>query len=201
MSGVSPVGIAANGTRSGKRSFFRALCSGVVSLFIGLVFPNLPSYLPSLAPGLVPSGQHYYEGSDSSACASEVCTLRRSPCLSRLNFSAFRLQPPYCHFACLGLVRYHYSPCKPPSPTASGYASRPCESSLGRFMRSEVRVLLVRSPTGLAESSSLSLRTAHSPPVALHLSCWKRSYLRIRGGNDFPDRDFHPTIQSPSQAH
>jgi hypothetical protein len=67
MSGVSPVGIAANGTRSGKRSFFRALGSGVVSLFIGLVFPNLPSYLPSLAPGLVPSGQHYYEGSESSA--------------------------------------------------------------------------------------------------------------------------------------
>jgi hypothetical protein len=30
---------------------------------MGLVIPNLPSYLPSLAPGLVPVGQHYYEGS------------------------------------------------------------------------------------------------------------------------------------------
>lgn len=29
---------------------------------------SLPlSYLPSLAPGLVPGGHHYYEGSDSSA--------------------------------------------------------------------------------------------------------------------------------------
>lgn len=169
MSGVSPVGIAANGTRSGKRSFFRAFGSGDVSLFMSLVFPNLPSYLPSLAPGLVPVGHHYYEGSVPYACASWVCTPRRAPCLSRLNFRTFRLQPPYCHFACLGLARYRYSPCKPPSPTASEYASRPCESSMGRFMRSEVRVLLARSPTGLAESSSLSLRTAHSPLVAPHL--------------------------------
>lgn len=34
---------------------------------MGLVIPNLPSYLPSLASGLVPGGHHYYEGSDSSA--------------------------------------------------------------------------------------------------------------------------------------
>lgn len=32
-----------------------------------LVFPNLPSCLPSFAAGLVPAGHHYYEGSDSSA--------------------------------------------------------------------------------------------------------------------------------------
>lgn len=32
-----------------------------------LVFSNLPSCLPSLAVGLVPPGQHYYEGSESSA--------------------------------------------------------------------------------------------------------------------------------------
>jgi hypothetical protein len=59
MSGVSPVGVAENGTRSGKRSF-----DGVVTC---MVFPNLLSCLPSLAAGLVPAGQHYYEGSDSSA--------------------------------------------------------------------------------------------------------------------------------------
>ena len=29
-----------------------------------LVISNLPSYLPSLAVGLVPAGRHYYEGSD-----------------------------------------------------------------------------------------------------------------------------------------
>ncbi len=59
MSGVSPVGIAENGTRSGKESFDL--------LFMGLVFTNLLPCLPSLAVGLVPAGQHYYEGSDSSA--------------------------------------------------------------------------------------------------------------------------------------
>ncbi len=59
MSGVSPVGIAENGTRSGKVS-----CD---LLFMSLVFPNLLSCLPSLASGLVPDGQHYYEGSESSA--------------------------------------------------------------------------------------------------------------------------------------
>jgi len=72
---------------------------------------------------------------------------------------------------------------------------------LGRGVRSEVRDLQGRSPTGLAKSSSLALRTAHSSWVALHPFCWKRSYHQLRGGNDFSDRDFHPTIQSPSQAH
>ncbi len=32
-----------------------------------LVIPNLLPCLPSLAEGLVPPGQHYYEGSESSA--------------------------------------------------------------------------------------------------------------------------------------
>jgi len=34
---------------------------------MGVVFPNLLPCLPSLAAGLVPAGQHDYEGSDSSA--------------------------------------------------------------------------------------------------------------------------------------
>lgn len=58
MSGVSPAGIAENGTRTGKASFDL--------LFMCLGFPNLPSCLPSLAAGLVPAGQHYYGDSDSS---------------------------------------------------------------------------------------------------------------------------------------
>ena len=59
MSGVSPGGIAENGTRSGKESFDL--------LFMVLGFTNLLPCLPWLAVGLVPTGQHYYEGSDSSA--------------------------------------------------------------------------------------------------------------------------------------
>ena len=59
MSGVSPGGVAENGTRTGKESFD--------CLFMSLVFPNLPSCLPWLTSGLVPDGQRYYEGSESSA--------------------------------------------------------------------------------------------------------------------------------------
>ena len=54
MSGVSPGGVAENGTLIGKASL----------LVMRLVFSNLPSCLPSLATGLVPAGQHYYEGSE-----------------------------------------------------------------------------------------------------------------------------------------
>ena len=53
-----------------------------------------------------------------------------------------------------------------------------------------VRILLGSSPVGLAESSSLSLRTGHSPQVALHPSSRKRSYHRIRGGNVTPEGTF-----------
>jgi hypothetical protein len=59
MSGVSPVGIAENGTRSGKALL------GCLSMC--LFFPNLPSCLSSLASGLVPDGHHYSKGSASSA--------------------------------------------------------------------------------------------------------------------------------------
>jgi hypothetical protein len=59
MVGVSPVGVAENGTLIGKGSF------EVDLLFMRLIFSNLPSCLPSLAAGLVPVGHHYYEGSDS----------------------------------------------------------------------------------------------------------------------------------------
>jgi len=50
--------------------------------------------------------------------------------------------------------------------------------------RSRVRTLLGGSPTGLAESSSLALRTGHSPQVALHPPSRERSYhFRIQAGN------------------
>jgi len=36
-----------------------------------MIFSHPLSCLPSLTPGLVPGGQHYYEGSESSAIASK----------------------------------------------------------------------------------------------------------------------------------
>lgn len=75
MSGVSPGGVAENGTRSGKEAVARALGPEEFCLFMVLDVANLLSCLPSLAAGLVPVGQHYYEGSDSSAL--RVTGLRR----------------------------------------------------------------------------------------------------------------------------
>jgi hypothetical protein len=50
--------------------------------------------------------------------------------------------------------------------------------------RSRVRTSPGASPTGLAESSSLTLRTGLSPQVALHLPSRERSYhCRIQAGN------------------
>jgi len=50
--------------------------------------------------------------------------------------------------------------------------------------RSRVRTLLGASPTGLAESSSLALRTGRSSQVAPHPSSRKRSYhCRLQAGN------------------
>lgn len=77
------------------------------------------------------------------------------------------------------------------APTAEGCSAEQVRSSLGRSVRSRVRAALGHSLTGLAESSSLTLRTAHSPQVALHLSSWKRSYhYRLQGGNDTLDGTF-----------
>jgi hypothetical protein len=59
-------------------------------------------------------------------------------------------------------------------------------SKVGRIAvaRSRVRASLGASPTGLAESSSHTLRTGRSSQVAPHLSSRKRSYhFRLQAGN------------------
>ncbi len=71
------------------------------------------------------------------------------------------------------------------TPTTEGYSVELIRSSSSRCVRSKVRAMLAHSPTGLAESSSLTLRTVLSPQVALHPSSRKRSYhCRLQGGND-----------------
>ena len=107
MSGVSPVGVAENGTRTGKGSFD--------CLFMRLVITNLLSCLPSLAAGLVPSGQHYYEGSDSSAerimglHAAEASLLIS---IELLNIPSLTTLLPF-HSPRFNTLRF-YSPCEPP---------------------------------------------------------------------------------------
>jgi hypothetical protein len=78
----------------------------------------------------------------------------RSPCLSRLIFRPFRLQPPHCHFVTVALTRYFTAVTCRVYPT--GQTSRVGGNAVAR---SRVRQLPAGSPTGLAESSSLVLRT------------------------------------------
>ena len=101
------------------------------------------------------------------------------PFLSRLIFIPFRLQPPHDHFPTLASARY----CTQSRSSTSILRASPRDCRMA-VAQKRVRDLRGFSPTGLAESSSLTLRTGISPQVALHLSSRKRSYhCRIQGGN------------------
>ena len=113
MRGGSPAGIAPKGTVT----WFR------LSLLRGLSFTPQPSCLPWLRrvmlPGFIatmealtsgPAGPRTSGGPLGGAGSVRTTSLgitdAGSPCLSRLNFRPFRLQPPYCHFATIGLSRH-----------------------------------------------------------------------------------------------
>lgn len=139
MLGVSPAGVAANGTVTGMYS----PCLLALGLrFCDLVISQLPSCSPSLhrvllhgfvatmralpsvgplptavSPSSLPTGGRY--SADGPGPLIEQCsallllTIRvprpvpdSSPCLSRLTFRPFHLQPPHCHFVTVALTRY-----------------------------------------------------------------------------------------------
>jgi len=52
-----------------------------------------------------------------------------------------------------------------------------------------------------AESSSLTLRTGRSPPVASHPLSRGRSYVQLQAGERLPEEDFHLSDQTHLQAH
>jgi hypothetical protein len=79
----------------------------------------------------------------------------RSPCLNCLNFQTFRLQPPHCHFTHLDLTRYWFNHRVGRSTDRLQFAIRQKGLLRCRLVESEVRELRGRSPTGLAETSSL----------------------------------------------
>jgi len=192
-----------------------------------LVFPNLPSCLPSLAAGLVPVGRHYYEGSEFCQPLHRITPTtvisfslqpgrwseqpgtgikRRSSSLlvtidsqhsdiwqtsllisiELLNIPSLTTLLPFRH-ARLSTLPSSFIVAAAAPTTEGDSVERTCSSS-GRCVRSKVRALLGHSPTGLAKSSSLTLRTALSPQVASHPPSRKRSYrCRLQGGNDTLD--------------
>lgn len=141
MPGVSPAGVAANGTVVGMSS--RRLAAACLR-FRGWDIPHLLSCSPSLhrvllhgfvapmgtltsvgplhpkppvSPSSFPVGVRYCAAGPGPLIEQRptlllVTTLRprpapdRSPCLSRLTFRPFRLQPPPCHFATVAFARY-----------------------------------------------------------------------------------------------
>lgn len=137
-----------------------------------LVITNLPSCLPSLAAGLVPAGQHYYEGSDSSAerisslHAAEVSLLIS---IELLNIPSLTTLLPF-HSPRFNTLRF-LSTVRAASKSLRLYSRHPELGHIVDSLRSEVHTPLGGSPTGLAKSSSLSLRTVHSNPVASHPFC------------------------------
>jgi hypothetical protein len=105
----------------------------------------------TIQPGAVPTPVF-----DDSICPRPSSD--RSPCLSRLTFQPFHPQPPHNHFATVDFARYVTAvACRVYPP------GRPRGSRDLPVARSRVRHLQGGSPTGSAESGSLSLRTGCSP--------------------------------------
>lgn len=77
----------------------------------------------------------------------------------------------------------------------------PSASETSDLRRSGLRHFVAGSPDNPAESSSLSLRTDRSPPVASHPLSPRRSYFQIQAGERLPEEDFHLSDQPHSQAH
>jgi len=112
-------------------------------------------------------------GSSSVSCARQFSLL--------ISFDLPTIPPPttalpFRHGRFRTLHHRRGLPCLSPGQTskAGGIA----------VARSRVRTSLGTSPTGLAESSSHTLRTGRSSQVALHPSSRKRSYhCRLQAGN------------------
>ncbi len=182
------------------------------TLTIPLFGHSASTFLPPFAPpSSVARFHRYYEGSDSCrrdlaryivfAPTASMPAGRPGCWSSSIPSGFFPNVVSHCRRQVSLLIAFE-SPTIPPPTTLLPFRcdrfitllhrrSLPC-LSLGltrgsrefAVARSGVRSFLGVSPTGLAESSSLTLRTGHSPQVALHLSSQKRSYhCRLQAGN------------------
>jgi len=130
-----------------------------------------------------------------------ICSAVILPALSRLNFpkhSVSTTASPFPLTSVSHVTEFIHRASRPPT-TATKRLTRVI---WGRCVGSEVRDLLRHSPTGLGRiESQYSYGLVHSPLVALHPFLLKNAVtIRLGAVNGLPDRDFHPAIQSPSQA-
>jgi hypothetical protein len=178
----SPAGVARKGT----------VTRFALSLFLDLVIRHQPSCLPLLhrfmLPGFIATMKALTSDLASPQTsggplggAGSICTTRLvqvgSPCLSRLNFRPFRLQPPQCHFTTLALSRYISVAVVRVYPTGRPRGSREHRrADQGSNSTSSL-------PDRLGRIEFVILRTGLSPQVAPHLSSRKRSYHWLQAGN------------------
>jgi hypothetical protein len=69
------------------------------------------------------------------------------------------------------------------------------------WRRFGLRLWLAGSPSEKAESSSLSLRTGHSPRVASHPASRRRGFRRLQAGERLPEEDLHLPDLAHLQTH
>ena len=81
------------------------------------------------------------------------------------------------------------------------FDTQPLSATSPHFRGLGLRHCFAGSPNGPAESSSLKLRTGSSPPVALHLASWRRSYVQLQAGVRIPEKDLHLSDQTHLQTH
>ena len=77
----------------------------------------------------------------------------------------------------------------------------PSASSASGSLRSGFHLKRAGSPDHPAESSSLALRTGHSPPDAPHPASRRRSFGRLQAGERLPEEDLHLPVRAHLQTH
>jgi hypothetical protein len=88
-----------------------------------------------------------------------------------------------------------------PTDPMTALTRYPSASWASGLPRSGLRLECAGSPNGMAESSSLALRTGRSPPVAPHPASRRRSYHRLQAGERVPEEDSHLSDQTHLQTH
>ena len=153
--------------------FCRAASSDVADIAV-FVPPRRAIFLRrAWAIGRAVSHAAIHVGSSSASCVRQFSLLIS---LDLPTIPSPTTVLPFRHGRFRPLLHRRDLPCLSPGQTSkvSGIA----------VARSRVRAYTGASPTGLAESSSLALRTGLSSQVALHLSSRKRSYhSRLQAGN------------------
>jgi hypothetical protein len=130
-----------------------------------------------------------------------------SPCFSRAHFHPFRPQPP-CRPPPNISVRSPFSSVREVAPLNPG-ALAPQRDFLPLGSGTGLRTALAGSPVGLAESGSRCAISFMSPcygpvvhlrqlPTPCRHDAVAFGYRRV---NVPPDRDSHPAVCTPSQAH